>query len=121
GPPLIFLADLLMEALLQPRGIPSGVTLTRRVNDGGIAPASGKPFRRYADLRRYADEIAELRPRHVLSRNAARSDDQTDGLRASRHTARHRALLQGCGWSNFCRITRLTLISPSCLRACARS
>ena len=29
GPPLIFLAELMMEALLHPRGNPSGVTLTR--------------------------------------------------------------------------------------------
>jgi hypothetical protein len=34
---------------------------------------------------------------------------------------RGRALLHGRGSSNFRRETRLTLISPSCRRACARS
>src|SRR6266478_4598430 len=111
--------DLGLASLAERGG--AATDLSRRVNNGGIAPASGKPLRRYPDLRRHADEIAELRPRHVLSRNAARSDDQTDGLRASQRTAGHRALLQGRGSSNFRCTTRLTLISPSCWRACARS
>src|SRR6266478_577453 len=83
--------DLGLASLAERGG--AATDLSRRVNDGGVAPASGKPLRRYPDLRRHADEIAELRPRHVLSRNAARSGNQTDGLRASRRAARHRALL----------------------------